>query len=33
MVFWFIKEFVKAVLGLGLILAIIVFLRWINSDD
>ncbi|SFN25825.1 hypothetical protein SAMN05216386_0159 [Nitrosospira briensis] len=33
MVFWFVKEFVKAVLGLGLILAIIVFLRWINSDD
>lgn len=33
MVYWFVKEFIKAVLGLGLILGIIVFLRWINSDD
>jgi len=33
MLFWFVKEFVKAVLGLGLILAIVVFFKWINSDD
>lgn len=33
MVFWFFKEFIKAILGLGLILGIIVFLRWINSED
>jgi hypothetical protein len=33
MVFWFAKEFVKAVLGLGLILGIVVFFQWINSDD
>lgn len=33
MLFWFVKEFVKAILGLGLVLAIIVFLRWLNTDD
>jgi hypothetical protein len=33
MVFWFAKEFVKAILALGLILGIIIFLQWINSDD
>jgi hypothetical protein len=33
MVFWFAKEFVKAVLGLGFILGIIIFFQWINSDD
>ena len=33
MLFWFVKEFVKAILGLGFILAIIVFLRWISTDN
>jgi L-asparagine transporter-like permease len=33
MVFWFAKEFVKAILALGLILGIIIFFQWINSDD
>ena len=33
MLFWFVKEFVKAILGLGFILAIVVFLRWISSDE
>jgi hypothetical protein len=33
MLFWFVKEFVKAILGLGFILAVIVFLRWISSDN
>ena len=33
MVFWFVKEFAKAVLGLGLVLGIVVFLWWINTDD
>lgn len=33
MVFWFVKEFVKAILGLGLVLGIVVFLWWINTDD
>ena len=33
MVFWFAKEFVKAVLGLGLILGITIFFQWLNSDD
>lgn len=33
MVFWFVKEFLKAILALGLILGIIVFLQWISSDD
>ena len=33
MVFWFAKEFLKAILGLGLILGIILFFQWLNSDD
>ena len=33
MVFWFVKEFVKAILGLGLVLGIVVFLWWINTDE
>lgn len=33
MVFWFVKEFVKAVAGMALILGLIVFIRWISDDD
>ncbi|MBA4142702.1 MAG: hypothetical protein H0X43_06785 [Nitrosospira sp.] len=33
MVFWFAKEFVKAILVLGGILGILVFLQWIKNDD
>ena len=33
MVFWFVKEFAKAVLGLALVLGIVVFLWWINTED
>ena len=33
MLLWFVREFVKAILGLGLVLAIVVFLWWINTDD
>jgi hypothetical protein len=33
MLLWFVREFVKAILGLGLILGIVVFLWWINTDD
>lgn len=33
MVFWFVKEFVKAILGLALVLGIVVFLWWINTED
>jgi hypothetical protein len=33
MLLWFVREFVKAILGLGLVLCIVVFLWWINTDD
>ena len=33
MMFWFVKEFAKAILGLGLVLGIVVFLWWINTED
>jgi hypothetical protein len=33
MMFWFAKEFVKAILGLGFILGVIVFFQWMNSDE
>jgi len=33
MLFWFFKELLKIILGLGFILGCIVFLRWIKDDD
>ncbi len=33
MVFWFAKEFVKAILGLGFILGVILLVQWMRSDD
>ena len=33
MAYFFVKEFAKAVLGLALVLGIVVFLWWINTED
>jgi hypothetical protein len=33
MLLWFVKEFIKAILALGAVLAIVVFLWWLNTDD
>ena len=33
MIYWFVKEFVKAVVALGVVLGVIVFLWWINTGE
>jgi len=33
MLFWFAKELIKVILGLGFILGCVVFLSWIKNDE
>jgi hypothetical protein len=33
MIYWFVKEFVKAIVALAVVLGIVVFLWWINTGE